>query len=208
MRKSKGTAALMVAAGALGVSTAQASAASFYVASSSTLSATATGGPTVFIDGNIVVKCNNNTATLSGASTGITSLPATLSGPSPSFANCTTTVGGLPRSVTVTSSGTWLWSLLASDYDVSISVGAGSVKFTVGTCTITVNASTLPAKLTGGGAPVLGSPADTLRVKGAVNVSHAGACPATTTALLVADGSVAAGSTTGPLHLSGTITEY
>ncbi|WP_320672576.1 hypothetical protein [Patulibacter defluvii] len=206
MKKSKGLAALTIAAGAFGVSAAPALAASSYIASGS-ITGTVTGGPALFLDGNIVIKCTGSVVPLP-SSTSLTFLPATVSAPPPSFSGCTATVGGLPRSMTATTSGTWLWSLLISDYDVSASVSAGSVKFTVGTCTITVNASTLPAKLTGGGAPVLGSPANTLRVKGAVNVSHAGACPATTTALFVADGSTAAGSVAGTYALSGTITEY
>ncbi|WP_320672574.1 hypothetical protein [Patulibacter defluvii] len=207
--KSKGIAALMIAAGALGASAAQASAASTYVASSSSITGTLGGGPAVFIDGNIVVKCTGSTATVSGLSTTTAALPATFSAPAPVFSGCTATVGGLPRSVTVSTTGTWSGTLSTTNYKGTINPINSGATITVGTCVITVNSSAVDAegRDASNAVPALGSPASYLTVNGIVNVSNGAGCPTNTTATYVADGSTVAGSVTGRYALSGTITE-
>ncbi|WP_320672575.1 hypothetical protein [Patulibacter defluvii] len=211
MKKSKGFLALALAAGALSVATAQASAASTYSVSpaSTTLYGTLTGGPVVIIHGNITVKCTSSMMAIAGMSTTSASLPATFSAPAPWFGGCTGVVAGLPRPTTVSTAGSWSATLGTTNYQGTINPINSGATITVGTCVITVNASTvaIEGRDAANVVPALGSPASYLTLNGSANVSTAGPCPTSTTASIVADGSSVAGSTTGRYQLTGAITE-
>lgn len=209
-KKSKGVVAAMIAAGALGAGTASASAASTYVASASSLSGSISGGPAIFVDGNLVVRCTVSSATISGLSTTTAALPAAFGGvPAPTFSNCTGTLAGLGRPTTVTTSGTWSANLSATNYTGTINAPTGGATIVVGPCTVTVQASNVAASLrtASNTTPALGSPASRLAVNGTVNVSNGAGCPTGTTASFIADGSAVSGTTTGTYGLSGTVTE-
>jgi hypothetical protein len=209
-KKSKGAVAAMIAAGALGAGTASASAASTYVASASSLSGSISGGAARFIDGNIVVNCTTSSATISGLSTTTAALPAAFGGvPAPTFGNCTATVAGVPRPVTVVTRGTWSANLSATNYTGTINPPNNGATITLGTCVITVNASNVAATLrnAAGAIPALGSPASRLAVNGTVNVVNGQGCPTGSTAQFIADGSATGGAATGTYGLSGTVTE-
>lgn len=202
-------AAAAALAGAVGAS--GASGAMLVQSSSSTLAPSLSGGPVVFIKGNIVVKCTTSGFGLTGLPLTASPLPATFAvSPRPTVAGCTATMAGIPRPVTVTTSGTWSIDLNTTNYAGNLNAPAGGITITVGTCTFSTGAAPVPIWLrdAANAAPALGVAATRLAVVGTGTLPVPAVCNTATSMSMLADGTTVVGSATGTYGLGGSITEF
>lgn len=212
--KSKGIVVLAGVAAACGASGASASAATTFVSSATTQSSNLAGGPVVFANGNLVVRCTASTVNLSGLPTTRTALPATFPiQPRPTFSGCSGTLGGLPRPTSVTTAGGWTFTLSANpNYAGVINVPSGGIVLAVGSCTETIGASSLAFSFrdASNATPALGVGASRFAINGLVNIASTSGtgCPTQTTAAVVADSTTVGGTATGTYGMSGTIAEF
>lgn len=209
MNATKAAAVMAAVAGALGAAS-SAGAATGYSATSSSMTATLTGGPVVMVNAGWVTRCTSSRVTVSGMSAVPTPLPAVFGGvPAMTFGGCVTSIGSLPRPQTITTGGTWSFALGAADYSARLGVPSGGASMTLGVCTTTIDMSSVAGTLrsAAGLVPALGQPATRLALNGTLNKMSGPGCPGGSTMTIVADGGTVAGTTTGTYELSGAITE-